>query len=142
MKWYVGVGIMLVFALVFQLGWLAYATYVLVGLLLVSRLLARTWMDKLSVTRTCDRASAQVGDTLSVSLTVENGSRMPVPWVLLEDLMPRQALTQRPPRMKIKGKRLKVSMIGGQRSTRLKYEVELNQRGYYQIGPLVMESGD
>jgi uncharacterized protein (DUF58 family) len=99
-------------------------------------------MDKLSVTRTCNRVSAQVGDTLSVSLTVNNDSRMPVPWVLLEDLMPRQALTQRPPRLKIKGKRLKVSMIGGQKSTRLKYEVELNQRGYYQIGPLVMESGD
>lgn len=142
MKWYVGVGVLLVFALAFQLGWLVYATYVLLGLLLVSRFLARTWMGKLSAKRKCNRTAAQIGDVLSVSLTVQNGSHLPVPWVLMEDLMPRHALTQRPPRLKIKGKRIKVSMIGGKSETKLKYEVELQQRGYYQIGPLVLESGD
>ncbi len=60
-KWLFGVLFILGFALVFQLGLLAYAMYVLLGLLLLSRWLARAWMENLAATRKCDRATANVG---------------------------------------------------------------------------------
>jgi uncharacterized protein (DUF58 family) len=68
---------------------------------------------------------------------------MPVPWVLLEDMLPRFALDQRFPRLKVvKGKRLQIGMMRGGQETTVRYQIECLQRGYYQIGPLVMENGD
>ncbi len=143
MRWYLGAGILLLVALVFQLGLLAYAMYVLLGVLLVSRWLARRWIQSLSATRQCNRQTAHVGEKAEVAVTIRNQSWLPVPWVLMEDLLPRQALVQRPPRLRVaKGKRLKISLLTSRGQTKLKYQVELQMRGYYQVGPLILESGD
>jgi uncharacterized repeat protein (TIGR01451 family) len=142
MKWYVGVTLILVAALLLDSGLLAYAMYVLLGVLVVSRLLARSWVGRLTATRSCDVASAEVGDAVPVTVTVRNHGKLPVPWVILEDLLPPEALQQRPPRLRVKGKRLMITMIGAGKEVRLRYTVQCEQRGYYPIGPLVLESGD
>src|SRR5260370_18135712 len=67
---------------------------------------------------------------------------MPVPWVLLEYLLPQFALQQKPPRLKIKGKRMQVSMIGSRSEITVRYHIQCQTRGYYQLGPVILESGD
>lgn len=141
-KWLFGVLFILGFALVFQLGLLAYAMYVLLGLLILSRWLAHAWMENLSASRKCDKVAAQVGESATVQVTVRNPGKLPVVWVLLEDQLPRAALQQRPPRLNVDGKRLKISLIRSQDQARLRYDIRFDMRGYYQIGPLLMESGD
>lgn len=142
MRWFFGSLILLVAALFLQSGLLAYAMYVLLGVMLLSRWLTRISISDLSAKRRCKRTTAEVGDELTVTLTVTNAGAYPVPWVLLEDLLPKQALDQRPPRLKVKGKRMQVAMLRGGGELKINYKVELLMRGYYQIGPLVMESGD
>jgi uncharacterized protein (DUF58 family) len=142
MRWFAGVLILLLVALVLESGLLAYAMYVLLGVLLISRFLTRNWIEHLSAARQCTRLTGEIGDTMSVTLTVTNGGWLPVPWVLLEDLLPRSALSPSGPRLKVKGKRLQLSRIGARGEVSLKYRLKLLMRGYYQIGPLVMESGD
>ncbi|HUY92645.1 MAG TPA: DUF58 domain-containing protein [Pirellulales bacterium] len=142
MRWYLGAIAILLVALVFQLGLLAYAMYVLLGLMLLSRFVARHWIENLSATRECNRLSAEIGDKLAVVVTVLNSGKLPVAWTLVEDSLPRQALVQRPPRLKVHGRRLLVGMLkrGGKKA--LLYQVEFQMRGYYQIGPVILETGD
>jgi uncharacterized protein (DUF58 family) len=142
MRWYLGAAAILLVALVFQLGLLAYAMYVLLGLMLVSRYLSRYWIEHLSAERECNQLTADVGDTVAVLVDVKNVGRFPVAWVLIEDSLPQRALVQRPPRLKVKGKRLMIGMLrpGGRKS--LRYQLEFQMRGYYQLGPLVLETGD
>ena len=91
MKWYLGtIGLLLV-ALAFDLGLMAYAMYALLGVMLVSRFLARTWAGSLDAQRECNRYSANVGDLVAVILNVKNRGGLPVAWVLLEDLLPVEA---------------------------------------------------
>jgi uncharacterized protein (DUF58 family) len=156
MKWFFGILLLLLAALLLESGLLAYAAYVLLGLLLLSRLMARDGMKNLSATRTCkllareDRPAeapeaglmAEVGERVSVEVTVRNGGRLLVPWVLVEDLLPRQALSLRFPRLKVKGKRLRIGLMRGGGELVLRYQAECLQRGYYQIGPVTLESGD
>src|SRR5689334_13413898 len=111
MKWYIAVILILIAALLLDSGLLAYAMYVLLALLIISRFLARSWMNGLSATRVCDRATADLGDRVNVTLTIRNAGRLFVPWLLLEDLLPRYALTTRFPRLRIKGRRLHIGMI-------------------------------
>ena len=142
MKWYVGAGLLLAIALFLELELLAYSMYVLLALLLVTRFLARNWMQYLTADRSCKTLTAEIGDSVPVSVTVSNEGWMPVPWVIVEDLLPKHAMLQRPPRLRLDGRRLKIAFLGSRKKTTVRYRLNIHMRGYYQIGPLVMESGD
>jgi len=49
--------------------------------------------------------TADVGQTVSVIVTVNNSGRWPVAWMLVEDLLPAHALIQEPPKLRVSGKR-------------------------------------
>jgi uncharacterized protein (DUF58 family) len=160
MRWFLAVLLLLVAAVFLESSLLAYATYVLLGLLLISRWLARRWIGQLSAARAFLRAgrgeepvagpegqrpvglTAEVGERVVVRVRVHNNGRLPVPWVLLEDLLPRAALDRRFPRLKVKGKRLQIAMLRAGGTLEMRYQLECLGRGYYQVGPLVLESGD
>ena len=130
----------LAFAL--RAGLVAFAGYVLLGVYLVSRYLAREWVANLSATRTATVVPLEVGQTLLAQLVIENGGKLPVGWVLVEDLVPAFALRPPTPRVKVEGKRVQVLTLpaGGSRTVKLKYT--FNARGYYPIGPMLAETGD
>jgi uncharacterized protein (DUF58 family) len=143
MKWFLGAAAILLLALALQAGLLAYAMYVLLGLLVTSRFLARSWIGNLAATRECGQLTAEIGDSVAVRLTVRNAGWLPVPWVLMEDLLP--SAKGQPPvlsRLKVKGKRIQIGMIRGGGEAVLSYKLRMNMRGYYQVGPLLLEGGD
>jgi len=142
MNWLVGAILILILALIFDFGLLAYAMYALLGVLLVSRFLTRTWAESLSAERECNRLTANVGDSVAVIVNIENSGRFPVPWLLAEDLLPRRALLHDPPNLRVTGRRVRLAMLkpGGAKS--ILYQLTCNRRGYYQLGPLVLETGD
>src|SRR5437764_6501246 len=86
------------------------------------------------------------GEEVTLWLTVENAKLLPLPWLEVEDTIPR-ALT-------MAGQQLRVSVIGDtaildnlfsargyERVTR-RYTVQCNARGVHKFGPAVMRSGD
>lgn len=140
MKWYLSAALLLLAALFLESSLLAYATYVLVGMLVLSRLLAGTWLDNIVVTRQCGDEVVEVGAKVGVTVTLRNAGSLPVPWVLVEDMLPQPALMGR--RVSVKGKRLKIALIRAGQEVTMRYTVVCRQRGYYQIGPVILESGD
>lgn len=142
MKWFLGAVGLLIVALVFQLGLLAYAMYALLGVMLLSRFLARAWSEQLSARRECNRLSVGIGQSVAVVITLENTGWLPVAWLLVEDLLPRAALIYDPPSLRVVGKRLQLAMFRGRGRHTLHYQLVCNRRGYYQIGPMVLETGD
>lgn len=142
MKWLLGALVLLLLGALFQLGLLVYAMYVLLGVLLASRFLAREWIEKLSATRDCGDEIAGIGEKMSIRVTVRNGGWLPVPWLLLEDSLPIEALTKSPPRLGASGPRLMIAHLPARQEKILSYQLQFLRRGYYQIGPLLLESGD
>jgi uncharacterized protein (DUF58 family) len=142
MKWLLGAALLLLAALVLESGLLAYAMYVLLSLLVISRLLARSWVGHLTAERACDRFTAEVGEAVEVHVTVHNTGLLPVPWVLMEDVLPGKAISVNHPRLRVRRKRVQIAMLGSRGRAELGYEIEFKMRGYYQVGPLVLESGD
>ena len=57
-------------------------------------------------------------------------------------MLPRGAISSRPPRIEVKGHRLAVAMLGPRGRKTLNYQLHFAMRGYYQVGPLVLETGD
>src|SRR5436190_14461443 len=142
MRWFIGILVVLALALFIQSGLLAYAAYVLLGVLLLTRLLTREGLHHVEAERTVSAEEVEAGERIEVEVTVRNSGRLPLPWVLLEDQLPGYALRQRPPRLKVKGKRLQIRMLRPGHETTLKYKIECTNRGFYQVGLLALESGD
>jgi uncharacterized protein (DUF58 family) len=142
MKWLAGALLLLVVALVFNLPLLAYAMYVLLAVMLVSRFLTRRWAESLAATRDCNRLEAKIGETVAVMLNVHNTGKLPIAWVLLEDLLPRDALMYDPPKLRVSGRRVGLTMLRPEGRKSILYQITPTRRGYYQLGPLVLETGD
>ena len=142
MKWFIGALLLLLAALILESGLLAYAMYVLLALLVLSRFLAHSWIGHLSAKRHCKQTTAEVGETVGVEVNVANTGGLPVPWVLLEDVLPAKALVENRSRLRVKKRRFKIAMMKAHGEIALSYEIEFLMRGYYQVGPLVLETGD
>jgi uncharacterized protein (DUF58 family) len=142
MKWYAGALVLLALALVLQMGLLAYAMYVLLALLLISRAVARQWSESLSATRQCHRLSAEIGESVPVAVNISQHGFLPIAWLLAEDLLPAAALKQHPPRLRVTGRRMMVEALWPAAAKSLYYQLHFEMRGYYQVGPLVLETGD
>lgn len=142
MRWLVGAAMLLVVAALLGLGLLAYAMYALIGVIALSRVLANLWSRELFATREMSRDQVKIGETIAIVTVLENKSWFPVPWLLLEDLLPRRALMFDTPNLQITGRRLQLISFRGRGRKTLLYQLKCNRRGYYQIGPLVAETGD
>lgn len=134
--------LILLTALLLGMGLMSYALYALLGLLLLSRFLSRSWAEDLEVERSCSQLQAEIGEQVVVTLRVTHRGHWPIPWVLLEDLLPRRALMFSPPHLALEGERIRLVTMAPGSEHLVRYELTCNRRGYYQLGPLVMETGD
>jgi len=143
MKWFAGTVGLLLLGLVCHLNLLVYAMYVLVGLLLLTRFFSRVWTENVVATRTCEAEVREIGEAARVTVTLQNTGRLGIPWLLMEEALPQSSLTELPVRLRVEGARLALDRLApGESVTPVDYEVTFLRRGYYQLGPLLVETGD
>ena len=142
MKWFLGAGILLALSYLLKSDMLAYAMYALLALLAISRWLSHSWIGHLEASRNCNRLTAEIGDLVGIHLEVTNHGKTLVPWVLLEDMLPPRALQSRPPALAVEGSHVQLALVRGGDQKTLRYQLRCKRRGYYQLGPVIMETGD
>lgn len=113
-------------------------------MLLISRFFARQWIDSLQARRVTGHSGEplQIGEKLRVQVIVQNAGRFPFAWLLVEDTLPIAALAQSSPALRPIGARIALTQLRRGHSAVLDYEIEFLRRGYYQIGPVLTETGD
>jgi uncharacterized protein (DUF58 family) len=142
MLWLIAIALLVGVALALQAGLVAFAGYVLLGVYLLSRYLAQRWVHDLKAERRCDAEPREIGQSTEVSVTLTNTGGLPILWVLVEDLIPDLANRQKPARMSVKGKRVQVASLGARKSKIVRYSINFLMRGYYPLGPTLLETGD
>jgi uncharacterized protein (DUF58 family) len=142
MWWFAVLLLLIGVAIALKAGLVAFAGYALLGVYLLSRFLARKWVRDLTATRECDASPREVGESTEVSVTLTNTGALPIAWVLVEDLVPDFAVKARTPRLTVKGKRTHVVALRGKQTKSIKYKVTFAMRGYYPLGPTLLETGD
>lgn len=142
MKWILGTIALLLAGMVFKLSLLVYSMYVLLGIMGLSRFFTRTWITGLQATRLCNKAIVEIGDEAEVQVVIQNRSRLRIPWLLIEDSLPRAALVQIPLKLQAEGSRLNLVRFEPNAEESLSYRLRFLARGCYQLGPLLMETGD
>lgn len=142
MKWILGTLALLIVGLLLKLSLLVYAMYVLLGVLLLSRFFSRAWAESLEATRSCNVEVLEIGESAEVEVEIRNKGQFSIPWVIIEDWLPRDALVEMPHRLKAEGPRLVLARLARGESEQLSYRISFLMRGYYQLGPLTLETGD
>jgi uncharacterized protein (DUF58 family) len=140
MRWLIGLIALIGLALAMRAGLVAFAGYVILGVFFLSRYLSREWITHLSAERVCETKPREVGDEIEVTVRIHNDGKLPVPWVLTEDLIPDQAIRQR--RVTFNGSRIRLMLLRAGQKQAIKYRLTFRNRGYYQLGPCVAETGD
>jgi len=142
MKWILGTLALLLLGLVLQLSLLVYAMYVLLGVLLLSRFFTRTWTEKIVARRLCEGEVFEIGESMDVTVEIENTGRLAIPWLIIEDSLPYEAMARRPFHLQVEGGRLDLTRLAPGETASLNYQVTFLMRGYYQLGPVLLETGD
>ena len=141
MKWVIAAFALLIVAFAFDLGLLVYAVYCLVGIFLAARYVTSRWSNSIVGSRTVSMTQAEIGDTVEVGIGIENQDRWPITWMLVEDLLPLKVHALKLP-LTVEGDRIGVLEFKGTQRQQLRYKLRCNGRGYFQIGPTVIETGD
>jgi uncharacterized protein (DUF58 family) len=141
MKWFLLLLLLLLVALLLQWGPLVYMLYVLIAMLVFCHLLVFSTLDQVTARRVCQRYSVSTGQTITVTLEIKHHGRVPIIWSLWEDVVPGAEVKPEPP-LRVQGARIKPAMIRAGGRLLLVYRLKFLQRGYYQVGPLLMETGD
>ncbi len=134
LRWLVLCVLILVAALLLRVGFFAYVVYTLVGVLVVSHLMGRSALDRIELERHCNRVHASIGDDATITVEVRNRKAFPVPWLIIEDLIPE--------RLDAVGERAFAALLLPLQRRTLRYRVLCQHRGYHQLGPTLLESGD
>ena len=142
MKWIFGTLALLILGLIFRLNLLVYGMYALLGILLLSRFFTRQWTERISVRRRCSGEVFEIGQRCEVTVEIKNEGSLSVPWLLIEDALSREVLSGTTPRIKVEGGRLNLVRLAPGETTDLEYQVTFLTRGYFQLGPLLLETGD
>ena len=116
---------------------------VTIGLLvLVNRYIATVWSGSTTATRLTSDLEVKIGTTVAVEVEITNPTKIPTLWLLVEDLPPQQLLHLDSPPLQILGRRLAVMLLWPGQRKRISYQIKCHRRGYLQVGPTVLETGD
>lgn len=125
--------ILLVIAILLRLDFVFYLVYVGVGTYALARWWTARNLPHLNVRRIYTD-HAFLGQTVPVSIEIENASWWPIPWLRIDETLSPNLSTGSPLRQ--------VLSLGPREKTSLHYEIVGRQRGFYDLGPALLTTGD
>jgi uncharacterized protein (DUF58 family) len=108
--------------------------YFMIAVWLIGVVSARLAQRSLVAIRRLSADRVQHGGEVTVEVTVSNPSSFPVPWLVAAESLPAG--------LPITGLRGRVGPVRGQGSFSFRYSLHAARRGYYQLGPTVLRTGD
>src|SRR5437870_276907 len=94
MRWLIGVVVVFLVAFVLKSGLVVFGAAAFAAVFGMSRYASREGLTRVTAERETGDAEIEVGQSVSVRVRVVNEGRAPMPWLLLEDLVPEDALRQ------------------------------------------------
>ena len=124
---------LMILAVFLQAGPALTVFYMIIGTFLLGLWWQKRALSHLKVSRKfIDHA--YLGETIQVELTIENTSLLPILWLEIHESLPVNLRA---------GRDIKEVFSLGLRSKKtISYEINAFKRGYYSVGPLLIESGD
>lgn len=125
--------ILLLLAFYLRVDFIFYVIYVSVGIYAWGRWLLPRTIKNLHSGRHYD-SHAFWGEIVPVTIQLTNKGRLPIPWIQVQESIAIQLKTGEPLHQ--------VVSLGRGETTEFNYKIIARRRGYYQLGPLRLTTGD
>lgn len=130
---FVALLLLFLFGALLRQDWIFYLAYVVAGVWLFSNWSVRRSLRFVDIKRSMlDKAF--VGQKIPVTVEIANRSRIPLPWMVLEERVPLDLRDIADYRMALSA--------GGRSTITHTYTVIAKRRGYFALGPLSLRAGD
>ena len=107
--------------------------YLVTGIYIILRVWSDQIIKNLGIQRVFTNR-AFIGDKIKVSLTIKNGSRLPIPWLMVNERNHWHLATTSSLRQ--------VITLKGKETRTFTYILQARQRGYHKVGPTDIHTGD
>ena len=131
---------LLLAGLALALGWVTatpafyWLGYLMIAVWLIAVASGRLAQRGLSAVRRLSADRVANGGEVAVEVTVSNSAPIPVPWLVASESLPAG--------LPMTGLRGRVGPLGGRGSFSFRYTLHAARRGYYQLGPTMLRTGD
>lgn len=103
---------------------------------------SRNWSERIGIERSISAVEVELGATVSIGLKIVNQTRQPIPWLLIEDSIGKSFLNAPHKSLDLLGSNVKLLELSAGQSRLLGYSLRALRRGYFRIGPTLLETGD
>lgn len=129
-------------AVLLNLTLFVYGIFSILSVLVISHWVTGRWANDVTATRGAIPNQIDVGDTVSVAVDVAHVGTVPIAWVLVDDLLEKKATHAKVPAISVAGDSIAITQMATGDVFPLRYQIKFHRRGYYQVGPVVIETGD
>ncbi|XZE46209.1 DUF58 domain-containing protein [Pirellulaceae bacterium SH467] len=123
-------------------SWFALVTSAMLTAFYLAKTFSEKWAESVQVERTLSTHETEIGDRVRVGLKLTNRSGWLIPWMLIEDLLPKRAMSPPTSGLQLGGTTTKLLRLGGKQQRIHTYDLLTLRRGFYRIGPTLVETGD
>lgn len=114
-------------------GFFLYSALVVMGLLVLSSALASTSLIGMHITRRLSYTEIRLGEAVDARLTVHNRKGLPASWIFWQDHIDKN--------LDVEGSACHFKSLWPKQTQRLEYRLHSTRRGFFHVGPAVMEAG-
>ena len=100
------------------------------------------WIEAVEVERFVESHEVTVGQTVGVGMKISNRSGLWIPWMLIDEKISKRYTRLPPVALNILAATVQLFSFTPRRTALHRYAVQTQRRGYYQIGPTLLETGD
>jgi uncharacterized protein (DUF58 family) len=135
-------------ALLLLLGILTGANFFALGactfliVIQLAKYFSSRWIQAVEVQRFVEAHELEVGQSVAVGMKISNASGYWIPWMLIDDKIAKRYTKQPPFALKILSASVQLFSLRPKQTTLHRYAIEAQRRGYYQLGPTLLETGD
>jgi hypothetical protein len=100
------------------------------------------WIESVEVERFVEAQEVTVGATVAVGLKITNKSGYWIPWMLIDDKIAKRYTKLPPVALNLLVATVQLFSFSPKKTTLHRYALQTQRRGYYQLGPTLLETGD
>lgn len=100
------------------------------------------WIEAVEVERFVEAQEVTVGATVGVGMKITNKSGYWIPWMLIDDKIAKRYTKLPPVALNLLVATVQLLSFSPKKTTLHRYALQTQRRGYYQLGPTLLETGD
>ncbi|MDZ4850024.1 MAG: DUF58 domain-containing protein [Pirellulaceae bacterium] len=139
---FLAIAVLMLAGLLFGATLFTYAVLAISAVFLICRYLANDWSVAIALRRQLISHEIEIGQEVQIGVIIENTQRSFIPWLLVEDVLSRRVTHSTSKALEIVGSPVKLCILGSRQQRLLNYSLKALRRGYFQIGPTIVETGD